>query len=61
MKQQINLQDVFLNQVRKEKILITVFLVNGVQIRGLVIGFDNYVVVKYMYEISNCRGWNKNF
>jgi len=45
MKQQINLQDVFLNQVRKEKILITVFLVNGVQIRGLVIGFDNYVVV----------------
>lgn len=42
---QINLQDVFLNQVRKDKTAITVFLVNGVQIRGFVIGFDSYVVV----------------
>lgn len=45
MKQQINLQDVFLNHVRKEKTSITVFLVNGVQIRGFVIGFDSYVLV----------------
>ena len=45
MKQQINLQDVFLNQVRKEKTVITVFLVNGFQIRGLVTGFDNYILV----------------
>ena len=41
----INLQDVFLNQVRKEKIAITVFLMNGFQIRGQVTGFDNYIVV----------------
>ena len=45
MKTQINLQDVFLNQVRKDKIDITVFLLNGFQIRGLVTGFDSYTVV----------------
>ena len=45
MKQQINLQDFFLNHLRKEKTSITVFLVNGVQIRGFVIGFDSYVLV----------------
>jgi len=41
----INLQDVFLNQVRKEKTAITVYLMNGFQIRGQVMGFDNYIVV----------------
>ena len=45
MKTQINLQDVFLNQVRKDKQAITIFLVSGFQIRGLVTGFDNYTVV----------------
>lgn len=45
MKTQINLQDVFLNQVRKDKIEITVFLVSGFQMRGMVTGFDNYTVV----------------
>ncbi|MBN2260900.1 MAG: RNA chaperone Hfq [Clostridiales bacterium] len=45
MKQSINLQDVFLNQVRKERIMITVFLISGYQIRGLVKGFDNYTIV----------------
>ena len=45
MKTQINLQDVFLNQVRKDRIDITVFLLNGFQIKGLVTGFDNYTVV----------------
>ncbi len=45
MKQQINLQDVFLNSVRKDKIVITIFLVNGFQIRGTVLGFDSYTVV----------------
>ena len=43
--QQINLQDVFLNQVRKEKQAITIFLLSGFQIKGLVTGFDNYTVV----------------
>jgi len=45
MKTQINLQDIFLNQVRKERQAITIFLVSGFQIRGLVTGFDNYTVV----------------
>ncbi len=41
----INLQDVFLNQARKERISVTMFLMNGFQIRGLVKGFDSYTVV----------------
>ncbi|MGB4439562.1 MAG: RNA chaperone Hfq [Sedimentibacter sp.] len=40
----INLQDSFLNNVRKEKITITIFLNNGYKLTGTVIGFDNYVV-----------------
>jgi host factor-I protein len=45
MKQGLNLQDQFLNTARKESILITVFLVNGYQIKGYVKGFDNYTLV----------------
>ncbi len=45
MKTQLNLQDIFLNQVRKDKTPVTVFLVSGFQIRGLVTGFDNYTIV----------------
>ncbi|WXR61249.1 RNA chaperone Hfq [Peptostreptococcaceae bacterium AGR-M142] len=41
----LNLQDVFLNQARKEKIAITIFLMNGVQLKGSVKGFDNYIVI----------------
>ena len=43
-KGQINLQDAFLNQVRKEKIPVTIYLVNGFQIKGIVKGFDNFTV-----------------
>ena len=45
MKNNINLQDVFLNQVRKENTVITIFLVNGFQLKGTVKGFDNYTIV----------------
>ncbi len=41
----INIQDSFLNQIRKENIPVTVYLVNGFQIRGVVKGFDNFTVV----------------
>ncbi len=41
----INLQDIFLNQVRKENIEVTIHLVNGFQIKGRVKGFDNFTVV----------------
>ncbi len=45
MKQPINIQDQFLNQLRKENIQVTVFLLNGFQIRGYVKGFDNFTVL----------------
>lgn len=45
MKQNINLQDVFLNKSRKDNIGITIFLVNGYQIKGQVKGFDNYTII----------------
>lgn len=41
----MNLQDVFLNQVRKEKIPVTMFLTNGFRINGKVKGFDSFVVI----------------
>ena len=44
-RSQINLQDAFLNQVRKEAIPITLFLVNGFQLKGVVQGFDNFTVI----------------
>lgn len=40
-----NLQDVFLNQIRKDKQLVTVFLMNGFQLKGIVTGFDSFVVI----------------
>jgi len=44
-KGQINLQDGFLNQVRKESVPVVVYLVNGVQLRGVVRGFDNFTII----------------
>ncbi|MEL4106365.1 RNA chaperone Hfq [Oscillospiraceae bacterium WX1] len=40
-----NLQDIFLNQARCSKQQVTVFLVNGFQLRGNVTGFDSFTVV----------------
>lgn len=37
-----NLQDQFLNQVRKGKLTVTVFLVNGVKLQGVITWFDNF-------------------
>ena len=44
MQKTQNLQDAFLNQARRERIMVTVFLVNGFQLRGTVRGFDSFVV-----------------
>lgn len=44
-KSAINLQDNFLNQVRKDNLPVTIYLVNGFQIKGLIKGFDNFTVV----------------
>jgi len=45
MQKLLNLQDSFLNGTRRDKTLVTVFLVNGFQLRGIVRGFDSFVVV----------------
>lgn len=44
MKQK-NMQDVFLNTLRKEKVFVTVFLMNGFQLRGLIKSYDNYTIL----------------
>ena len=41
----INLQDAILKEVRREKIPVTLFLMNGFQLRGAVTGYDSFVVV----------------
>lgn len=41
----INLQDIFLNQVRKENVGVSIHLVNGFQIKGNVKGFDSFTVI----------------
>ncbi|WP_195570775.1 RNA chaperone Hfq [Paenibacillus sp. 1001270B_150601_E10] len=45
MNKPINIQDTFLNQLRKESIPVTVYLTNGFQIRGIIRAFDNYTIV----------------
>lgn len=45
MAKTINLQDMFLNQVRKEGIGVTIYLMGGVQLRGQVRGFDAFTVL----------------
>lgn len=42
MEKTHNLQDVFLNQVRKQHVPVTIFLVNGVKLQGVITWFDNY-------------------
>ena len=44
-EKQQNLQDVFLNNVRKAKIPVTVFLVNGVKLQGIITWFDNFSIL----------------
>ena len=45
MNKTLNLQDVFLNQARKEKVPVTCILTNGFQFKGIVKGFDSYTVI----------------
>lgn len=45
MNKSLNLQDAFLNQARKDKIPVTIFLTNGYQFKGMVKGFDSYIVI----------------
>ena len=40
-----NLQDNYLNHLRKEKIPVVIYLTNGVRLKGLIKGFDSFVIV----------------
>lgn len=40
-----NLQDAFLNQLRKDKTSVVIYLTNGVRLKGIIKGFDNFVVL----------------
>ncbi|MBO6157688.1 MAG: RNA chaperone Hfq [Firmicutes bacterium] len=64
MAKQINLQDVFLNTLRKDRVECTVFLMNGYQIKGIIRGYDNFVLmvesdgnqqVVYKHAVSTIR------
>ena len=45
MQKTQNLQDTFLNYIRREKIPVTLFLMNGFQLRGVERSFDSFVVL----------------
>ena len=45
MSEQINLQEAILKEVRRDKVPVTLFLMNGFQLRGIITGYDSFVVV----------------
>ena len=45
MKSSLKLQDNILNAVRKRNISVTIYLTNGFQLKGKVIGFDNFTII----------------
>ena len=68
MNKPVNLQDVFLNTLRKEKTDVTVFLMNGFQIKGVIRGYDSFVIliesdgrqqVIYKHAVSTISPYSK--
>ncbi len=45
MSEATNLQEAILNEVRRDRVPVTLFLMNGFQLRGVITGFDSFVVV----------------
>lgn len=45
MRSEMNLQDMMLNSARQQGMVVTVFLTNGFQLRGIIRGFDSFVVL----------------
>lgn len=41
----VNLQDNYLNQLRKDKTPVVIYLTNGVRLKGIIKGFDNFVIL----------------
>ena len=50
MKNKVNIQDTILNHVRKQSIGVKIYLMNGVQLKGHVIGFDDFTI---LLEVEN--------
>ncbi|HMA59637.1 MAG TPA: RNA chaperone Hfq [Halanaerobiales bacterium] len=50
MKNKVNIQDTILNHVRKQSIGVKIYLMNGVQLKGKVIGFDDFTI---LLEVEN--------
>ena len=44
MSDKLNLQDTFLNAMRKKNIAVAIYLVNGIKLQGTIDSFDNYVI-----------------
>ncbi len=45
MSQPVNVQDYYLNQLRKDRVPVTMFLMNGFQLKGTIRAFDNFTVI----------------
>ncbi len=45
MSEQLNFQEAILGEVRRDKIPVTLFLMNGFQLRGVIAGYDSFVVL----------------
>ncbi|MAC61971.1 MAG: RNA chaperone Hfq [SAR116 cluster bacterium] len=45
MNKNENLQETFLNQIRKDKLTVTIFLINGVKLQGIITWFDNFSIL----------------
>ncbi len=45
MTEAMNLQDAILKEVRRDRVPVTLFLMNGFQLRGIITGYDSFVVV----------------
>ena len=45
MQKKVNLQDLFLLRAREDRLNVTVFLMNGFQMRGIITGFDQFVIL----------------
>ncbi len=45
MSDAVNLQDAILKEVKRDRVPVTMFLMNGFQLRGIITGFDSFVVV----------------
>ena len=58
MNKNMNLQEVFLNQARRDRLPITVILVNGYQFKATVVGFDSYCIV---FDCEGARAPGKYF